>query len=265
MNAERTPAWLSQLTLSAFVGFIMLFSVLMAGYTFVEAGQEKWGDPAWTGSSAGVAIEGFLQGADAKSIESSANPYPEVFPLTRTINQGVFSRHTRIFSGLTVGGELLLPIAILALVLVRFRRSRALLVGLAMLAASLNFLHLTEGDSRSNPPMVFMWLAVIWIAALWPTAALFYAVDLGALDDHPSAQGSVSAEPSAGSWAFFVTVLLIVVAGSLQMYWGQLGTFAALAVATFTLTAMLLLIERRAVAAPCREVTRPMTVGPSQS
>jgi hypothetical protein len=31
MNAERKPAWLSQLTLSAFVGFIMLFSVLMAG------------------------------------------------------------------------------------------------------------------------------------------------------------------------------------------------------------------------------------------
>lgn len=262
MNATRTPNRRSQLTLSAFVGFIMFFSVLMAGYTFVEAGQEKWGDAAWTGSSAGVAVEGFLQGADAKSIESTTNPYPEVFPLTRSINERLFSQHTQLFSWLTVWGELLLPIAVMALIVVRFRQSRALLIILAMLATSLNFLYLTEGDSRANPPMVFMWLAVIWIAALWPTAALYYAIDLSARDENPSPQAAVSIEPGAGAWAFFVSVLLIIVAGSLQMYWDRLGTFFALTVATFTLTAMLMLIKRRVTQTPRREVMRPMAVDP---
>jgi thiosulfate dehydrogenase [quinone] large subunit len=258
MNATRTPIWQSQLALTAFVGFIMVLSVLMAGYTFTEAGQEKLGDTAWTGSSAGVAIEGFLQGADAKSIEGATNPYPEVFPLTRSINEQLFSQHTRLFSWLTVGGELLLPIAILALILVRFRRSRALLVVLAMLAASLNFLYLTEGDSRANPPMVFMWLAVIWIAAL------FYAIDLSGGDKHPSAHAAIPVEPSAGSWVFFVTVLLIILAGSLQMYWDRPGVFAALIAATFTLTAALVLIQRRTVQAPHREAMHPMTVDPGR-
>ena len=262
MNATRTPIWHSQITLSAFVGFIMLFSVLMAGYTFVEAGQEKWGDAAWTGSSAGVAIEGFLQGADGKSIGSATNPYPEVFPLTRAINERLFSQHTRLFAWMTVGGELLLPIAILALILVRFRRSRALLIVLAMLAASLNFLYLTEGDSRANPPMVFMWLAVIWIAALWPTAALFYSIDLSTPDDYSSINLALPVEPGAGPWIFFGAVLLIIVAGSLEMYWDRLGVFAALTVATFTLITALMLIKRRAVQAPRREAMRPMTADP---
>ncbi len=262
MNATRTPIWNPQLRLSAFVGFIVFFSVLMAGYTFVEAGQEKWGDAAWTGSSAGVAIEGFLKGADAKSIESASNPYPEVFPLTRSINERLFSQHTQLFAWMTVAGELLLPFAILALMLVRFRRSRALLVVLAMLAASLNFLYLTEGDSRSNPPMVFMWLAVIWLAALWPTAALFYAIDLRVPEDHPSAQAVVPVEPGAGPWAFFVGVLLIIVAGSLEMYWDRLGTFFALTLASFTLTTMLIFLKRRVVRTPGRAAVGSMTIDP---
>ncbi|HET9660941.1 MAG TPA: hypothetical protein VFP05_11470, partial [Thermomicrobiales bacterium] len=67
MNAPRSPFWHSPIALSAFVGFIMLFAALMAGYTFVDAGHEKWGDAAWTGRASGVAIDGFLQGANAKS------------------------------------------------------------------------------------------------------------------------------------------------------------------------------------------------------
>ena len=264
MNATRTPIWHSQQALTMFVGFIMLFSALMAGYTFVDAGQEKWGDPAWTGSASGAAIDGFLQGANDKSIGSPTNPYPEVFPLTRSINERLFGQHTQLFSWLTVAGELLLPIAIMGLIVVKFHRSRALLIVSAMLATSLNFLYLTEGDSRANPPMVFMWLAIIWLAALWPTAALFYAVDLGAPNDHPSAQTAIQVETGAGPWAFFIAVLLIIVAGSFQMYWDRLGTFAALTAATFTLTAALMHIKRRSVHAPGRETVPSMTVDPGR-
>jgi hypothetical protein len=240
----------------------VLFAALMAGYAFFDAGQEKWGDPAWTGSYSGVAIDGFLQGANYKSIESQTNPYPEVSPLARDVNQRLFSQHTRLFSWLTISGELLLPIAVTALLLVRFRRSRGLLVVLAFLATSLNFLYLTEGDSGSNPPMVFMWLAIIWLAMLWPAAALFYAVDLSAPRDQRSFPASSPIAPGAGSWLFFATVLLISFLGAIQMYWDRPGTFAALIAATFALTAALTLIKRRAVQTSLREAMRPVTTEP---
>jgi hypothetical protein len=262
MNATETGFWRSPVVLTAFIGFIMLFSTLMAGFAFVDAGHEKWGDPAWTGDSSGVAIEGFIKGADYKSIESPTNTYTEVKPVVRGINQGLFSQHTRLFSWLTVAGELLLPIGIMALMVISFRRSRGLLVVLTMLAASLNFLYVTEGDSSSNPPMIFMWLAIIWIAALWPTAALFYALDLRPSADQPRDPAAFSVEPGAGAWAFFATILLIVVAGSVELYSDQLRTFAALTLAAFTLTATLLLIKRRTVAAPRREAMRPLSVDP---
>lgn len=265
MNTPRTGFWNSPVALTAFAGFIMLFSTFMAGFAFVDAGHEKWGDPAWTGASSGVAIEGFLKGAEYKSIQSPTNPYPEVKPVIRGINQGLFSQHTRLFSWLTVAGELLLPIGVMTLMLIRFRRSRGLLVILAMLAASLNFLYLSEGDSSANPPMIFMWLAIIWTAMLWPAAARFYAVDLGApADQSHEHQKAAPVEPGAGSWVFFSAILLIIVAGGLEMYWDQLGTFAALTVATLAMTAALTLLKRRVALTPHREAIRPMRVDPGQ-
>jgi hypothetical protein len=201
----------------------MLFSALMAGYTFVDAGHEKWGDPAWTGSASGAAIDGFLQGANYKSIKSPTNPYPEVSPLVRDANERLFSQHTQIFSWLTMAGELLLPLAILTLIVFRFRRSRALLVAVTMLATSLNVLYLTEGDSGDNPPMIFMWLAIVWLTVLWPSAALFYAIDLGAPVDRSrmpafesvelaAARGSSSSSPSC--WSCWPEVLRCIGTGS---------------------------------------------------
>ena len=263
MNAPRTGFLNSPVALTAFVGFILLFSTLMAGYSFLAAGREKLGDPAWTGAYSGVAIEGFLKGADAKSIAGPTNPYPEVKPPIRHINERLFSQHTRLFSWLTVAGELLLPLGVIALMVIRFRRSRGLLVVLAMLAASLNFLYLSEGDSSANPPMIFMWLAIIWIAMLWPAAARFYAVDLSAASDRQLEQPETNpVEPRAGTWAFFSVVLLIIVAGSLEMYWDQPVTFAALTTATIALTAALTLLKQRVVHLPRRGAARPMTVDP---
>jgi hypothetical protein len=110
--------------------------------------------------------------------------------------------------------------------------------------------------------MVFMWLAIIWLAMLWPAAALFYAVDLSAPADHPSLPAGAPIAPGTGPWIFFATVLLISVAGAIQMYWDRLGTFAALTAATFALTAALTLIKRRAVQTPFREAMRPLTTKP---
>jgi hypothetical protein len=259
---DQGSIWRSPVALAKFVGFIVLFSALMAGYTFVDAGHEKWGNPAWTGSASGAAIDGFLQGANYKSVESPTNPYPEVSPLVRDANERLFSQHTEIFSWLTMAAEVLLPLAVITLIVVRFRRSRALLVAVTMLATSLNVLYLTEGDSGENPPMLFMWLAIIWLAVLWPSAALSYAVDLGAPAQRAHTPEDITGESGIGLWLFFGTVLLVVVAGSLEMYWDQLGTFAALAAVTVALAAALTLIERRLSDSPVRRAMRPMTVEP---
>jgi hypothetical protein len=262
-SVERQESILrSPVALASLAGFIVLFSALMAGYTFFHAGHEKLGDPAWTGGASGVAIEGFLQGANYKSIESETNPYPEVSPWVRDANERLFSQHTRLFAWMTVAGELLLPLAVLALVLVRFRRSRALLVAVTLQAMSLNALYLTEGDSGENPPMVFMWLAIVWLAVLWPSAALFFAVDVGIPAERPRMPDGEASEPGVGHWCFFAAVLLIVVGGSLHMYWDQLGTFAALAAATVALAAGLTLIKRRLSDSPVCRAMRPMAIEP---
>src|SRR5579862_3930444 len=43
-----------------------------AGWQWLQAGLEKWGQPGWTGSSAGAAMTGFVNGALSKT--GGANP-----------------------------------------------------------------------------------------------------------------------------------------------------------------------------------------------
>jgi len=228
----------SQVALSAFVAFILLFAALMGGYEFYSAGREKAGQGVWTGSQAGVAITSFLQGADAKAVKSKANPNPEVFAATRWLNQHLFSQHTAFFSWMVVLGELLLGVAIVALLLVKFPYSRLLLLVFATLAAVMNFLYLSEGVSSTNPPMAFMWLAIVWVVALMPAVGLFYAVDAKALLGRGATtypQAGLAA--SLGTWAFFAAVFAVIVAGSLAMYWDALGTWTILAVVSVVLAA----------------------------
>jgi len=60
------------LALSAFIGFIVLFSACAAGYDLFTAGREKAGTAAWTGNKAGSGIDAFLKGANAKATKSAA-------------------------------------------------------------------------------------------------------------------------------------------------------------------------------------------------
>lgn len=76
-------------------GFSFLWTLLRVwlGYKWLTSGIEKLKSPAWVGSEAGVAIEGFFQGSIAKSvgeyatvpgwyavfIEKFALPYSKIF------------------------------------------------------------------------------------------------------------------------------------------------------------------------------------------
>lgn len=254
----------SQLVLSAFVAFILLFSAVMAGYEYFDAGRTKASEAAWTGSQAGVAITGFLQGADVKATKSAKNPNPEVFGATRWFNQHVFSDHPKLFSWLVVLGELLMGWGVFLLLVVKFPYSRLLLIVVATLATFMNFLYLSEGVSSTNPPMAFMWLAIIWVVALAPAAGLFFAIDVKkVLGRGETAYATNSLDTSLGQWLFFLAVFAAIVAGSLAMYWDELGTWAVLAAGSVVVAAGLYELNGRLLR-PATERGVP-TALPSQS
>ena len=230
-SAQRAPA-----ALRGLVRFLALLAALSAGWTFVQAGWEKWDDPAWTGARAGTAMTGFMRGANAKAIKSERNPHPDVLPFMRAFNEGVVAGHTRLFSWLVVLGELLVPVGVVGLLCMRFPGSRALLLGLTGLAAGMNFLYLHQGSAGVNPAMTFMWLTVLWLVALLPASALAYALDLRRL---VTGAASVPAEPpdaSLGSWVFFGLVLLVLVGGSLALH--PVRTFVVVVLAGVGLVAI---------------------------
>jgi hypothetical protein len=222
-----------------FVGFVTLFAAVAAGSIFVRAGWDKLDDPAWTGDQAGMAINGFMQGASFKSVKTERNPYPDALAPMRTFNERVVAGHTVLFSWLVVWGELLAPLAVIALCCVRFSGSRAVLVAAASLAASMNLLYLHQGSSGSNPAMLVMWLTVIWSAGTMPHAALACAIDL-----RRGAGQSPAVHPaSAGLWAFF-GVALVVLAVESVLITSVRETVLCAAVAG-TLAAALLVINAR--------------------
>lgn len=249
----------AQVALSAFVAFILLFSVVISGYAYFDSGREKAGEAVWTGSQAGVAIDGFLKGANAKATKSATNPNPEVFSTTHWLNQHLFAKHTKLFSWLVVIGELLMGWAALILLVVKFPWSRMLLIVVATLAAVMNFLYLSEGISSTNPPMAFMWLAIVWVAALAPAAGLFYAIDLKALLGRgATVYRAAPLVANLGTWLFFLAVFAVIVAGSLAMYWGDLGTWIILAVISVVLAAVLYALNTRLHHQPATEPARPV-------
>jgi thiosulfate dehydrogenase [quinone] large subunit len=154
--------------LGTLIGAIALVATLHAGYTFVDSAVSKWTDPPWTGHRAGAALSGFLTGTDQKAIPSDKNPHPDVLPATRDLNHAFIRDHPRLFSWLVSLGEICLPVAVLVLLCVRFRGSRPLALLCAGLAALLNMVYLLEGSSGLNPPMLILWLTVLWLLATPP-------------------------------------------------------------------------------------------------
>ncbi len=218
MNQQRGSFRPSSQALAGLIGFIVLFATVTAGYSFVDAAWVKWNDPAWTGHQAGTAVTGFIRNADQKAAKSDKNPRPDVLAATRDVNNGFFTKHARFFAWMVALGELLLPIALFILLCVRFPGSRALALLCAGLAALMNFLYMFEGSSGVNPPMIFMWLAVVWLLATMPAAARFYAVNPRGRAENVPAARSGGLENSRLQWIFFVVVLLVIGVGAWVMY-----------------------------------------------
>lgn len=101
----------------------------------------KWNDPAWTGDKSGIALKGFLTGATFKATVSERNPRPDVLPAINDFNQSVVAATMPLFSWLVVLGALLIPAGMVAVLRVRFPGSRAVLIGMAAMAAGMNWLY----------------------------------------------------------------------------------------------------------------------------
>lgn len=241
MKQQKRMPHPSSRALAALIGFIVLFATITAGYGFVDAAWAKWNDPAWTGHQAGNAITGFIKGADQKAVKSDKNPHPDVLPATRDVNNAFFNEHARFFAWMVALGELLLPIGLFILLCLRFPGSRALALLFAGLAALMNLIYMFEGSSGLNPPMLFMWLAVVWLLATMPAAARFYAIDVRRRAGSAPATGRL--ENSRVLWVFFAIVLLVVGIGAWVM--NPARVFAILALASIVVAGLLWTINER--------------------
>ncbi len=241
MNQRIASVRRSSSLLAALIGFMVLFATLSAGYAFVSSAWTKWNDPAWTGHQAGTALSGFITSANQKAVPSDRNPRPDVLPATRNVNNGFFTKHARLFAWMVALGELCLPIALFILLCIRFRGSRQIALAVAGLAALLNLTYMFEGSAGLNPPMLFMWLTVLWSLAALPAAALFYAVDLSRATGREPAERPHALDVSAGQWVFFAINLLIIGIGAWVMYPAR--TVAILALASVLLAALLYAIK----------------------
>ena len=237
MNASLKRYVGSSALLAAFIGFLVLFSACAAGYDYFTAGRAKAGEAVWTGAKAGTGIDGFLKGANAKATKSAQNPNPEVLPVARDLNTSFFVNHEKLFSWMVVLGEVLMPIGVLFFLIVKFPGSRFFLMGIAGLAVFMNFLYLSEGVSSTNPPMVFLWLTIIWLAGTMPGAALYYAIDLRRFFGKAPIEAPTVVDATVGQWLFFWTIMLVSGAAAWAMY--PFGTYLVVILVSIALMAAL--------------------------
>ncbi|MBU6231171.1 MAG: DoxX family membrane protein [Patescibacteria group bacterium] len=82
---------------------------LYVGWQWITPGWEKVNDPAWTGSQAGSALGGFLQGALSKT----AGAHPDVQGWYGSFLRDVVVPHAAFWSHLVAYGELLVGVALI--------------------------------------------------------------------------------------------------------------------------------------------------------
>ena len=137
-----------------------LFVRLVLGVEWLRGGWEKIGDPGWTKAPVGGAVEGFLNGAIAKS----TGERPEVQGWFADLTRDVFLPNADVFAYLVAYGEFLVG---LALIIGLFTRI-SVLFGVTM-----NLAFLLAGTTSTNPPMLILGLAL----AAFGASAGAYGVD----------------------------------------------------------------------------------------
>lgn len=129
---------------------------LYVGWAWLSAGLGKWGNPAWTGESAGAAITGFVNGA----LRKTAGEHPDVQAFYARFLEKVVLPNAAAFSFLVVAGEILVGLALLL----------GLFTGIAaFFGGFLNANFLLAGTVSTNPILFILatWLVLAWRVAGW--------------------------------------------------------------------------------------------------
>lgn len=134
--------------------WIWLLLRLYLGYSWLMAGIHKVGSEAWTGSNAGAAIEGFVNGALSK-VEGG-----DVAGWYAWFLENVVLPNASVFGFLVAWGEVLVGLGLIV----------GLLTGIAaFFGALMNMSFLLAGTISTNPIMflIAMFLIMAWKVAGW--------------------------------------------------------------------------------------------------
>ncbi|MDE2311893.1 MAG: DoxX family membrane protein [Patescibacteria group bacterium] len=138
------------------VAWLWLIIRLYVGWQWLEAGWSKLGSPAWTGNQTGAALQGFLNGALAKT----AGAHPDVQGWYAVFLKGFVMNHAASFSYLVTYGELLVGLALIL----------GVFTGIAaFFGAFMNMNYLFAGTVSVNPLLFLLGLFLIlaWRIAGW--------------------------------------------------------------------------------------------------
>jgi thiosulfate dehydrogenase [quinone] large subunit len=134
--------------------WLWLIIRLYTGWEWISAGYEKFTSPAWTGSQAGTAIAGFVNGALAKTSGAHADvqAWYAAFLRTFVLPAPVF------WSYLITIGETLVGVALIL----------GIFTGVAaFFGGFMNVNYLLAGTVSTNP---FLFVFATWLVLAWRTA-----------------------------------------------------------------------------------------------
>jgi len=138
-----------------FAGFWLVVR-LYIGYEWFMAGWGKLGNAAWTGSSAGAAVSGFLNGA----LQKTAGAHPDVSGWYGYLIQHIALPNAAAVSYLVTYGEIAVGIALIL----------GIFTGIsAFFGTFMNLNYLFAGTVSTNPLMFLLQLFLIlaWRTAGW--------------------------------------------------------------------------------------------------
>ena len=133
---------------------------LYAGYAWLMAGIEKFGNPAWTGSHAGAAVAGFASAA----LRKTTGAHPDVTGWYAGFLQGFVIPHAAAWSWAITLGEIAVGLGLIV----------GLFTGIAAFCGGLmNANYLLAGTVSTNP---ILFVLSTWLALAWRVAG-YYGLD----------------------------------------------------------------------------------------
>lgn len=136
--------------------WVWLILRLYVGYEWVMAGWGKLNNPAWTGTKAGAALTGFINGALSKI----SGEHPDVQGWYAWFLQHVVLPNAPLWSQLVSWGEFLVGVALIL----------GIFTGIAAFFGSfMNINYLMAGAVSTNPILfvIATWLVLAWKVAGW--------------------------------------------------------------------------------------------------